>query len=140
MDNYFDEPIFITRPLLPSKQNMAGKISEVWDSKWLTNNGTQQQKLETQLKIYLNANYLSLFANGTLALLLGLRALNLKGEVITTPFTFPATVQALDWNGLTPIFCDIEPETLTIDTTKIEALNHRKDKCNSCCACLWKSM
>lgn len=122
MDNYFDEPILITRPLLPTKQNMARKISEVWDSKWLTNNGTQHQELEKQLKDYLNVGQLSLFTNGTLALLLGLKAFNLTGEVITTPFTFPATVQALDWNGLTPVFCDINPQTLTIDATKIEAL------------------
>ncbi|MDX1701231.1 MAG: DegT/DnrJ/EryC1/StrS family aminotransferase, partial [Melioribacteraceae bacterium] len=91
-------------------------------SKWLTNNGVQQRTLENELKNYLSVKHLSLFTNGTLALLLGLKALNLKGEVITTPFTFPATVQALDWTGLTPVFCDIDPLTLTIDATKIESL------------------
>ncbi|MBO0588606.1 DegT/DnrJ/EryC1/StrS family aminotransferase [Sporosarcina sp. E16_8] len=122
MNNYFDEPILITRPLLPATYNISRKIGEIWDSKWLTNNGSQHQALEIQLKNYLNVDQLSLFSNGTLALLLGLKALDLTGDVITTPFTFPATVQALDWNGLTPVFCDIDPRTLTIDATKIEAL------------------
>lgn len=122
MNNYFDEPILITRPLLPTTYNISRKISEIWDSKWLTNNGSQHQALEIQLKNYLKVDQLSLFSNGTLALLLGLKALDLTGDVITTPFTFPATVQALDWNGLTPVFCDIDGQTLTIDATKIEAL------------------
>src|SRR5690606_26684619 len=98
------------------------KLSEIWESKWLTNNGVQHKQLEKELKTYLDIEYLSLFNSGTLALLLGLKSLDLTGEVITTPFTFPATVQALDWNGLTPVFCDIEPKTLTIDATKIESL------------------
>ena len=122
MKSYFREPIHITRPLLPSLENINGKLEEIWRSQWITNNGIQHQKLENQLIDYLGADNLSLFNNGTLALLLGLKALKLEGEVITTPFTFPATVQALDWNGLTPVFCDIEPETLTIDATKIESL------------------
>ena len=111
-ENYFKEPIYITRPLLPKIENVFHKMNEVWESKWLTNNGVQQKKLEIELKKTLNVEHLSLFNNGTLALLLGLKSLDLKGEVITTPFTFPATVQALDWNGLTPVFCDIDPETL----------------------------
>ena len=119
---FFNEPIYITRPLLPNLENVNRKMSEIWESKWLTNNGVQHKKLENELKNYLNVEHLSLFNNGTLALLLGLKSLDLKGEVITTPFTFPATVQALDWNGLTPVFCDIDPETLTIDATKIESL------------------
>jgi len=122
MDKVFNEPIFTTTPLLPSLLNVSHKMNEIWISKWLTNNGGQQNRLEEKLKDYLHVDNLTLFTNGTLALLLGLKSLNLTGEVITTPFTFPATVQALDWNGLTPIFCDIEPDTLTIDATKIEAL------------------
>lgn len=117
-----NEPIYVTSPLLPDVQRMHHQISEIWESKWLTNNGGKHQKLEAVLKEYLNVEYLSLFSNGTLALLLGLKALNLTGEVITTPFTFPATVQVLDWNGLTPVFCDINPVTLNIDASKIEAL------------------
>ncbi len=122
MRETFDEPIFVTRPLLPTLQNMTSKMCDIWESKCLTNNGEQHKELEQALKNYLNVDYLSLFNNGTLALLLGLKSLNLVGEVITTPFTFPATVQALDWNGLTPVFCDIDPMTLTIDATKIESL------------------
>ncbi|WP_143759255.1 DegT/DnrJ/EryC1/StrS family aminotransferase [Sporosarcina newyorkensis] len=118
----FDEPIPITRPLLPNLQNVNKRMSEIWDSKWVTNNGQQQRDLQEKLKDYLAVEHLSLFTNGTMALLLGLKSLNLTGEVITTPFTFPATLQALDWNGLTPVFCDIEPNTLTIDSSKIEAL------------------
>lgn len=122
MNNNIQEPIHVTKPLLPSLEKIYEKMSEIWNSEWITNNGVQHQKLENQLIDYLEAENLSLFNNGTLALLLGLKALELEGEVITTPFTFPATVQALDWNGLTPVFCDIEPETLTIDVTKIESL------------------
>lgn len=120
--NKISEPIYITRPLLPDLGTVSNRLHEIWESKWVTNNGTKERLLEQELKDYLEAEHLSLFTNGTLALLLGLRALDLKGEVITTPFTFPATVQALDWNGLTPVFCDVEPETMTIDTTKIERL------------------
>lgn len=122
MDNYFNEPIFVTRPLLPDLENVNRKMSEIWVSQWVTNNGLQQKRLQEELMDYLDVDNLSLFTNGTLALLLGLKSMELTGEVITTPFTFPATVQALDWNGLTPVFCDIEPETLTIDPNKIEAL------------------
>ncbi|MFE4706047.1 DegT/DnrJ/EryC1/StrS family aminotransferase [Peribacillus simplex] len=118
----FNEPIYVTRPLLPDIQIVNSKINDIWESKWLTNNGTQHKKLELELMKYLNVKNISLFNNGTMALLLGLKSLDLKGEVITTPFTFPATVQALDWNGLTPVFCDIDPQTLNIDTCKIEAL------------------
>lgn len=121
-ENMFTEPIFITRPLLPDLESINNRLSEIWDSKWVTNNGVQERLLEKELRKYLEVDNISLFNNGTMALLLGLRALELTGEVITTPFTFPATVQALDWNGLTPVFCDIEPNTLTIDTTKIEKL------------------
>lgn len=122
MERKFQEPIFVTRPLLPEIQHVNAKMSEIWASKWVTNSGLQQKRLEEKLKEHLETENCSLFSNGTLALLLGLKSLDLTGEVITTPFTFPATVQALDWNGLTPVFCDIEPNTLTMDVTKIEAL------------------
>ncbi|CEG22106.1 dTDP-4-amino-4,6-dideoxy-D-glucose transaminase [Planococcus massiliensis] len=122
MANPFEKPIYITSPLLPNAEDAANKISEIWESGQITNNGKQHKELTEQLEAYLQAPHLSLFNNGTLALLLGLKALGLTGEVITTPFTFPATVQALDWNGLTPVFCDIDPITLNIDASKIEAL------------------
>lgn len=84
--------------------------------------GVQHKSLETELKPFLAVDHLTLFNNGTMDLLLGIKALGIQGEVITTPFTFPATVQALDWNGITPVFCDIEPHTLSIDPKKIESL------------------
>jgi dTDP-4-amino-4,6-dideoxygalactose transaminase len=118
----FDDPIYVTRPLLPNTESVAMAIDRIWASQQLTNNGSQLRELQRQLKEYLNAQHLSIFSNGTLALLLGLKALDLKGEVITTPFTFPATVQALDWNNLELVFCDIEPDTLNIDADKIESL------------------
>lgn len=116
----FDHPIHVTRPLIPRLDNTLDRVKEIFDSRWLTNNGKQHQELENKLKKYLEVENLSLFSNGTMALLLGLNALDLSGEVITTPFTFPATTQALDWNGLTPVFCDIDPITLNIDVNKIE--------------------
>ncbi|AOY75662.1 DegT/DnrJ/EryC1/StrS family aminotransferase [Clostridium formicaceticum] len=122
METPFAEPIYITRPLIPELGNINAKMKEVFDSKWLTNNGAQHEKLQNELRKYLKLNHLVLFNNGTLALLLGLKALQLSGEVITTPFTFPATIQALDWNGLIPVFCDIDKDTLNIDANQIEAL------------------
>lgn len=122
MESPFENPIFITSPLMPKAEDVAKKISEIWESGQVTNNGSQHKELTGQLKAYLQVPHLSLFNNGTLALLLGIKALELTGEVITTPFTFPATVQALDWNGLTPVFCDIDPITLNLDASKIEAL------------------
>lgn len=118
----FKESIYVTRPLLPDIEKVKDKIKDVWDSKWLTNNGAQHRELEENLKEYLKVNNLVLFNNGTLALIIGLKSLGLTGEVITTPFTFPATVQSLDWNGLTPVFCDIEKDTLNVDADKIEPL------------------
>src|SRR6056297_2630910 len=106
--------IDITKPLFPAKNAFNRKIDEIWDSQWLTNNGEQHKKLERKLKEYLGLQNLILFCNGTMALFLGLKALALSREIITTPFTFPATVEVLDWSGLKPVFCDIEPLTLNI--------------------------
>ncbi|KAA0958679.1 DegT/DnrJ/EryC1/StrS family aminotransferase [Planococcus kocurii] len=122
MAKVFEHPIYVTRPLLPDITDVTARIKTVWDSKQLTNFGAQHNELSDKLKVYLEVDHLSMFNNGTLALLLGLKALALTGEVITTPFTFPATVQALDWNNLTPVFCDIDPVTFNIDADKIEAL------------------
>ncbi|WP_163583238.1 DegT/DnrJ/EryC1/StrS family aminotransferase [Gracilibacillus saliphilus] len=117
-----NQPIMVTRPLLPDLSSVNCQLKDVWDSKWITNNGPKSKELLQELKNYLSVKHFSLFNNGTLALILGLKALKLEGEVITTPFTFPATVEALDWNGLTPVFCDIDTETLNIDANKIESL------------------
>lgn len=118
----FKEPILVTRPMIPNLESTWEQIKEVFQSRWLTNFGDKHHLLESKLKDYLNVKHLSLFNNGTSALMLALKALDLKGEVITTPFTFPATVQALDWNGLTPVFCDIDENDLNIDPQKIEPL------------------
>lgn len=122
MAKAFEQPIYVTRPLLPDINRVTGRLQAVWDSRQLTNFGRQHDELSSQLKAYLEVEHISMFSNGTLALLLGLKALELTGEVITTPFTFPATVQALDWNNLTPVFCDIDPTNFNIDANKIEAL------------------
>lgn len=122
IDNKFANPIYVTRPLLPNIENVYKQLDDIWNLKWLTNNGPKHKELESKLKEYLKVDNLVMFSNGTLALELGLRALEISGEVITTPFTFPATVQALDRNGITPVFCDIEEDTLNIDANKIEEL------------------
>ncbi len=120
------EKIYVTRPLLPSLDDVYTQLQDIWNSKWLTNNGPKHKELELKLREYLKVDNIAMFSNGTLALELGLKALDISGEVITTPFTFPATVQALDRNGITPVFCDIEDQTLNIDANKIE--EHINDK------------
>ena len=122
MNNKFKNPIYVTSALLPNLDDLYIQLEEIWKNKWVTNNGRKHKELEEQLKEYLDVENLVLFNNGTSALELGLKALELKGEVITTPFTFPATTQALDRNGLTPVFCDIDEKTLNIDPDKIEKL------------------
>ncbi|MFT6332612.1 MAG: dTDP-4-amino-4,6-dideoxygalactose transaminase [Lentimonas sp.] len=114
--------INVTSSFIGNKKNIIDRISSCLDSAILTNNGEQLRQLEKELKDYLAIENISLFCNGTIALLTALKALNLKGEVITTPFTFPATIHVLEWLGLTPIFCDIDPETMCIDAQKIEPL------------------
>jgi dTDP-4-amino-4,6-dideoxygalactose transaminase len=118
----FKEPLYITRPLLPELEEVTKKLKEIWDSKWLTNNGPQHEILEKRLLEVLNVPYLSLFNNGTIALIVACQSLQLSGEVITTPFTFPATPHVLTWNGIQPVFCDIDPVTMNIDPNKIEAM------------------
>jgi dTDP-4-amino-4,6-dideoxygalactose transaminase len=98
------------------------KLEEIWASQWLTNNGPQHALFERSLVNILNVPYLSLFNNGTIALITACQSLRLSGEAITTPFTFPATPHVLTWNNIRPIFCDIDPVTLNIDADKIEAL------------------
>jgi dTDP-4-amino-4,6-dideoxygalactose transaminase len=117
----FDEPIYVTRPLLPPLSEVVSRLDEVWASRWLTNAGAQHERLEAALRDYLQVPQLSLFNNGTIALMTAFRALGLEGSVVTTPFTFPATPHSLVWSGLTPIFCDIDPVRLTIDPAAVEA-------------------
>jgi dTDP-4-amino-4,6-dideoxygalactose transaminase len=118
----FDKPIYVTRPLLPDKDVFFEKIKEIWGSGWLTNNGTQHQLLESELKNLLKVPALSLFNNGTIALIVACQSLRVSGDVITTPFTFAATPHVLTWNNITPIFCDIDPVTLNIDPERIESM------------------
>ena len=112
--------ITVTQPCLPSLEEFVPYLQQIWDNKWLTNNGPLHQQLEKELADYLGVKYISLFANGTLALMSALQALNIQGEVITTPFSFVATTHSLWWNKNTPIFVDIEPEFLNLDPNKIE--------------------
>ena len=116
-----DHKIFVTQPSLPPLSEFVESLQKIWDSKVLTNGGEFHQELEKALCEYLGVKYISLFNNGTIALLTALQALNIKGEVITTPYSFVATTHSLLWNGLTPIFVDIDPETLNLDPQKIEA-------------------
>lgn len=116
-----DKPIYVTSPLLPSLEDFTFLLKEIWESKMLTNNGNFHQKLEEELAKYLKVPYLSLFTNGTLPLITALQAMRITGEVITTPFSFVATTHSLWWNGIRPVFVDIEPETCNLDPSKIEA-------------------
>lgn len=115
------DKITVTSPLLPNLDEFHEMLKEIWDSKWITNNGSFHKKLEQALAEYLKVPYVSLFTNGTLPLITALQALRITGEVITTPYSFVATTHALWWNGIKPVFVDIEPETGNIDPSKIEA-------------------
>lgn len=116
--------IFVTRPLLPSLSSLETHLNDIWESKWLTNMGQKHNELESKLKDVLKVPNVSLFNNGTIALLVAIKALDLPygSEVITTPFTFAATPHCISWNGLKPVFCDIEPDTMTLNADKIESL------------------
>ena len=117
-----DKPILVTSPLLPDLQEFNSYLQQIWDSRWLTNNGSIHQQLEQALAEYLGVKYISLFTNGTLPLITALQALGLtKGEVITTPYSFVATTHSIWWNGLKPVFVDVEPSTGNLAPTKIEA-------------------
>lgn len=117
-----EERILVTKSSMPPIDEYIEEIKPIWESHWMTNMGIEHQTLEAQLKEYLQVNCISLFVNGHLALELAIQALNLKGEVITTPFTFASTTHAIVRNGLTPVFCDIKKDTYTIDPAKIEDL------------------
>jgi dTDP-4-amino-4,6-dideoxygalactose transaminase len=113
------DPIFVTQPALPPLKDLNKHLEGIWNRKVLTNGGPLHQELEEKLCDYLGVEYISLFANGTLALLVALKALRLSGKVITTPFSFVATSEALSWNGLEPIFADIDPNSYNLDPQSI---------------------
>ena len=112
--------IFITEPFLPPLDEYVEYLKKIWESKQLTNNGVFHQQFETELANYLGVKYVSLFNNATTALLVGIKALDLSGEVITTPYSFVATAHAIKWNGLDPVFVDIELDYCNLDSNKIE--------------------
>lgn len=117
-----NKEILVTRSSMPPIDEYIEEIKSIWDTHWLTNMGEYHKELERKLTDYLEVKNISLFTNGHLSLELALQAMNLTGEVITTPFTFASTTHAIVRNGLTPVFCDINKENYTIDVTKIESL------------------
>ena len=116
-----DKLITVTSPLLPSLDDFIPMLKDIWDRKWLTNNGHYHKELEKALAEYLGVKYISLFTNGTLPLITALQAMRITGEVITTPYSFVATTHSIWWNGLKPVFVDVDEKTGNIDPEKIEA-------------------
>ena len=116
-----EDRILVTSPLLPDLDEFHELLKEIWESKWITNNGKFHLQLEKALCDYLGVEYLSLFTNGTLPLITALQAMHITGEVITTPYSFVATTHALWWNGIKPVFVDIDPSNCGLDPDKIEA-------------------
>lgn len=114
-------PVYVTQPYLPPLEEFIPYLQKIWDSKTLTNCGPFHQQLEQALCEYLGVKHLALFANGTIALVTALQALGVTGDVITTPYSFVATAHSLLWNGIKPVFVDIDPVTLNLDPNKIEA-------------------
>ena len=117
-----ESTILVTRSSMPEFDEYMDEIKPMWESHWLTNMGPEHKSLQQQLLEYMEVENIDLFTNGHMSLELTLQAMNLQGEVITTPFTFASTTHAIVRNGLTPVFCDIDPVTMTIDTEKLESL------------------
>src|SRR5665647_1047312 len=113
--------ILITIPFLPPLEEYEKYLKNIWQRQWLTNMGPLASELEMKLKEHLKLKHLLFVTNGTVALQMAIKALNLKGEIITTPFSFVATTSSIVWEGCQPVFVDIDPESLNIDATKIEA-------------------
>lgn len=118
---HMKKKLTVTSPLLPDLGEFNNLLQKIWDSHWITNNGVFHQQLEEELADYLKVPYVSLFTNGTLPLITALQAMRITGEVITTPYSFVATTHALWWNGIKPVFVDVERETGCLDPNKIEA-------------------
>ena len=113
--------IYVTKPYLPPLEEMMPYLEKIWESGIVSNSGPFHQELETQMCEYLGVDHISLFSNATIALIVAVKALNITGEVITTPFSFVATAHSLLWNNVTPVFVDIDPTSLNMDPTKIES-------------------
>ena len=116
----------LSRPYLPPLNELDAELKEIWETRVLTNNAKFHNKFEEDLRNFLDVPHVCLFNNCTTALLVAIKALDLKGEVITTPFTFIATTNSLIWSGLKPVYVDVNPETLNIDTKKIQKKLHLK--------------
>lgn len=114
-------PIYVTQPDLPPLEEFMPYLQQIWDSKILTNGGPFHKQLEAELAEYLGVKYISLFTNATIALVTALQSLRISGEVITTPYSFVATAHSLLWNGIKPVFADIDPNTMNLDPARIEA-------------------
>jgi dTDP-4-amino-4,6-dideoxygalactose transaminase len=119
-DNNYD-PVYVTKPFLPPLDEYLSYIEQIWENHILTNSGPFHDRFERELAEYLRVKHLSVFTNGTLALVTALQALRITGEVITTPYSFVATTHSLWWNNIKPVFVDIEPHTFNLDPEKIEA-------------------
>lgn len=117
-----DKQILVTRSSMPDLEEYIDEIKDIWDSHWLTNMGPKHKQLQAELLEYMGVENIDLFTNGHMAIELTLQAMNLQGEVITTPFTFASTTHAIVRNGLDPVFCDIDPISFTLDTEKLESL------------------
>lgn len=114
-------PIYVTKPFLPPLEEFQEYLERIWTTRQLTNKGRYHEQFERELAEYLKVRHVSLFSNGTLALISALQCLRITGEVITTPFSFVATTHALHWNGIRPVFCDVEPGSYNLDPRRIEA-------------------
>ncbi|HAH32833.1 MAG TPA: aminotransferase [Elusimicrobia bacterium] len=120
-DNSENTPVYVTQPDLPPLEEFTASLKQIWGNKWLTNGGPFHQKFEEAIAEYLGVKYISVFSNGTLALVSALQALRITGEVITTPFSFVATTHSIWWNNIKPVFADIEPGFFNLDPEKVEA-------------------
>ena len=115
-----EKSVFVTQPSLPNLNDFLESLERIWENKWLTNNGEFHKQFESELATYLGVNHISLFSNGTLALMTAMQVLGINGEVITTPYSFVATTHAMLWNKLKPVFCDVDPIYGNLDPNKIE--------------------
>jgi len=120
MSNKTKKPVYVTEPFLPPLDEFSPYLEKIWENKQVTNKGPFHEQFEEELCSYLGVKYVSLFCNGTIALLIAMKALRLTGDIITTPYTFVATPHSIKWNGLTPVFVDIERNSCNIDPEKIE--------------------
>ena len=116
------DKLLVTRPSIPPLDEFNPMLEEIWENRWLTNDGPFLKRFENELSRFLRVKNISVVSNGTLALLLAIKSLGVQGEIITTPYTFVATIGAIQWAGCTPVFCDIKRENFNIDTSKIEEL------------------